>query len=77
MSEWFGEINTWLYGIASGAVGAVIVLVRKINTNEKQIDLLKQEIATREEFRKERDEEIKGQLAELRSDVKALMQTFK
>jgi hypothetical protein len=77
MNEWISEINVWLYGIASGAVGAIIVLVRKINTNEKQIDLLKAEIATREEFRKERDEEIKGQLAELRSDVKALMQNFK
>ena len=77
MYDWISEINTWLYGIASGAVGAVIVLIRKINTNEKQIDLLKAEIATREEFRRERDEEIKGQLAELRSDVKALMQTLK
>jgi uncharacterized membrane protein (DUF106 family) len=75
--DWIGEINTWLYGIASASVGAIIVLVRKINTNEKQIELLKREIATREEFRKERDEEIKGQLKELRSDVKALMQTFK
>ena len=77
MSEWFGEINTWLYGIASSLVGATIILVRKINTNEKQIDLLKQEIATREGFRKERDEELRGQLAEIRSDVKALMQTLK
>jgi uncharacterized membrane protein (DUF106 family) len=77
MQDWVGEINTWLYGIASASIGAIFVLVRKINTNEKQIELLKKEIATREEFRKERDEEIKGQLAELRSDVKALMQTFK
>jgi hypothetical protein len=77
MSEWIGEVNTWLYGIASAAVGAVVVLIRKINTNEKQIELLKQEIATREEFRRERDNEIKGQLSELRSDVKVLMQTFK
>lgn len=77
MSEWWSEINVWLYGIASACVGAIIVLVRKIHTNEKQIDLLKQEIATREEFRRERDNEIKGQLAELRSDVKALMHTFK
>lgn len=77
MNEWVGELNVWLYGIVSSLLGAVVVLVRKINTNEKQIEMLKQEIATREEYRKERDEQIKDQLAELRSDVKSLMQTFK
>lgn len=77
MNDWISEINVWLYGLASACVGAIIVLVRKIHTNEKQIEMLKQEIATREEFRRERDNEIKGQLAELRSDIKALMQTFK
>lgn len=71
------DINAWLLAIASGAASMVIVLIRRISTNEKQIELLKSEIATREEYRKERDDEFKAQLTELRSDVKALMHSFK
>jgi hypothetical protein len=67
------NINTWLLAIASGAASLVLILIRKVNTNEKKIALLEAEIATREVYRKDRDEEFKSQLAELRSDVKALI----
>lgn len=49
------------------------MLVRKILTNEKQLELLKQQLALQEENRKERDAVIQSQLSELRDDVKEIM----
>lgn len=71
------DINSWLLAIASGAASMTIILIRKMNTNEKKIALLEQEIATRESYRRDRDEEFRDQLAELRSDVKSLIRTLK
>lgn len=73
MSDWISELNTWVYGVASSAAFGIVYLIRKINTNEKQITLLKQEIALREEYRKARDETLNNQLSEIRDDVKQLM----
>jgi membrane protein involved in colicin uptake len=73
MHDWISDVNVWLYGIASSLAGAVVVLVRKVYTNEKQIQLLQAEITTREEYRKEKDEEIKEQLTEMRNDIKSLL----
>lgn len=71
------DINSWLLAIASGAASMTIILIRKMNTNEKKIALLEQEIATRESYRRDRDEEFRDQLAELRSDVKSLIRTLR
>jgi hypothetical protein len=73
VSEWISEINTWAYGIATAIGAGAFALVRKIITNERQIDLLKAEITVREEYRKQRDEAINAQLSEIRDDVKQLM----
>lgn len=68
-----GDWSTWMYGLVSGLIAGVIYLIRKINTNEKAIELLKQEIATREDYRKERDAEVKETLKELRDDIKNIL----
>lgn len=63
----------WLYGVASALVGLVVVLVRKVLTNEKQIALLQQQLVVQEKYGKERDDKIENTLQELRTDVKILM----
>lgn len=73
MNAWIGEINVWLYGIASASAGAIVMLIRKINTSEKQIDLLRQEISIREEYNKEKIGRIEGSLSEIRTDIKLLI----
>lgn len=77
MEKYWDDLNAWLLAIASGAASMVIVLIRKVNTNEKKIALLEAEIATREAYRRDRDEEIRDQLTELRSDVKDIIRTIK
>ena len=69
----WSDLNTWLYGVASALAGFVFVLIRKVLTNEKQVELLKQQLTLQEESRKERDNYIQSQLSELRTDVKILM----
>jgi len=71
--NWQFNLETWLYGLVSALAGAVVLLIRKIYTNEGQLKLLKAEIQAREEFNRQRDEQIKEQLKELRDDVKVLM----
>lgn len=73
MSEWMSELNTWVYGIATAITAGAVGLIRKIITNERQIELLKAEITVREEYRKQRDEAFNSQLSEIRDDVKQLM----
>lgn len=67
------DVSSYVYGALVALISAVIWLLRKVITNEQQLKLLNQEIAMREEWRKENDEEIKAQLKELREDVKALV----
>jgi hypothetical protein len=73
MSQWISELNTWVYGVVSGLIAGIIWLIRKVITNERQVELLKQEITLREETRKETEQEIKEHLSELRSDIKGLL----
>lgn len=73
MSQWVSELNTWVYGIVTGLIAGIIWLIRKVVTNEKQLDLLKQELTTREEYRKEAEQKINEHLSELRSDIKNLL----
>lgn len=71
------DVNSWLLAAASGAASMVVVLIRKVNTNEKKIALLEAEIATREGYRKDRDDEFRAQLNELRQDVKDIIRTLR
>lgn len=75
--KYWDDVNSWLLAAASGAASMVVVLIRKVNTNEKKIALLEAEIATREGYRKDRDDEFRAQLNELRSDVKDIIRSIK
>lgn len=67
------DISVYLYGVISTLATAVIILVRKVLTNEKQLELLKQEIALREQHNKEVRDKIDASLTEIRTDIKLLM----
>lgn len=68
--DWLNGIYT---AVVTAVVGAFVVLIRKILTNEKKIALLEKEIATRNEYRLVKDNEINGALDEIRSDIKLLI----
>ncbi len=67
------DISVYLYGVLSTLATAVIILVRKVLTNEKQIEMLKQEIALREVYNKDTRDRIESSLTEIRTDIKLLM----
>lgn len=73
MVDWWAYLNNLVYIVFSAIVGAFVMLIRKVLTNEKEIGLLKQEIKQRQEDRKLRDEQFDDQLREIRSDVKQLI----
>lgn len=70
--DW-SNVNTWLYGIAMTALGGIVYLVRRVFTNQAEINLLKQRLELYEHYRKEQTAEITNQLIEIRADVKALI----
>lgn len=69
----WSDISAWLLWAVAGIVTGIIILVRRIFTNERQIELLKQEMLNREKYRIETDARIAAQLLELRTDIKTLM----
>lgn len=69
--DW-SNVNTWLYGIAMTLLGGIVYLIRRVFTNQAEIELLKQRLELYEHYRKEQTSEIKNQLIEIRSDLKAL-----
>lgn len=73
MVDWWAQVNNLIYAIVTAVIAAFVVLIRKVLTNEKQIALLKQEIAQRNEYREEQDKVFRTELAELRSDVKDIL----
>ena len=73
MEKIWEDLNMYVYGVISALATGVVLLVRKVITNEKQIDLLRQEITIRNEAYQEANKEMKEQLSEIRSDVKQLM----
>lgn len=73
MDKLWAELNVYIYGLVSALITGVVILIRKVITNEKQIELLKQHITQQENFSLERNDDIKAQLSEIRSDVKQLM----
>ena len=72
MNELWSELNTWAYGIAAAIVAGAVGLIRRLATNEKQILLLKQEIAMREGYRVERDNRLDKHITDMRADIKLL-----
>lgn len=73
MNEWISALNDWVYGVVAALAVSIVGLVRKVYTNERQIELLQTEIKMRDEQRKAQDDSVKEQLGELRSDIKTLM----
>lgn len=69
------NLNMWVYGFITALIGGCVLLIRKVLTNERQIDLLKQQLEITNVYRKERDEKMEHQLTEIRSDIKALIRT--
>ena len=70
--DW-SNVNTWLFGIAMTLLGGIVYLVRRVFTNQAEIELLKQRLELYEHYRKEQTAEIKNQLIEIRTDLKLLM----
>jgi hypothetical protein len=60
--------------------GGFLWVIRRVFTNQKQIELLQKELNTREEMR-QRDredlQEVKGDVKELRADIKGLLQNHR
>lgn len=52
----------WVYGLVTALITSVIILVRKVLTNEKQVGLLKQDL-----------ENIKENVHEMKDDIKLLI----
>ena len=71
----WSDINNWVYGLVTALIAGVIALIRKVLTNEKQIQLLEADIKRREEYNQERFEEIKIQLTEVKQDIKELIRS--
>lgn len=69
MFDWWTQLNNFIYVIMGSIVGAFVLLVRKIFTNERQIELLKAEIKQRNESQKDYDENLRVELADNRSNI--------
>ena len=67
--SWWTQLNNFLYIVMGSVVGAFVLLIRKVFTNEKEIELLKAEIKQRNEARRELDEKLKDELAENRDNI--------
>lgn len=73
MMDWWTSLQNFIYVIMGAIVGAFVLLIRKVLTNDTEIKLLKAEINQRNEYREQKDEEFNNQLREIRSDVKRLI----
>lgn len=67
------DLNMYLYGLLSALATAIIVLVRKVLTNERAIEMLKKEIEIREGHNRCEFDTISNNLTEIRSDIKQLI----
>ncbi len=57
--------------------GGFLWVIRRVFTNQKQIELLQKELSSREELRKRDREdlqEVKGDVKELRSDIRRIFE---
>lgn len=67
------DIRQFYVTIMVSIAGGVGFLIRKIFTSERQIELLKQELKSLQESRQNNDKDLKGQLSEIRHDIKNLL----
>lgn len=67
--DWWTQLNNFIYVVMGAIVGAFVLLVRKILTNEKKIELLEVEIKQRNESREKYDANLSRELAENREDI--------
>lgn len=70
--DW-SNVNTWLYGTAMMLLGGIVYLVRRVFTNQAELELLKQRLELYEHYRKEQTSAIQNQLIEIRTDLKSIM----
>lgn len=84
MLDWWTQLSNLIYIVMGAVVGAFVLLIRKVFTNEQEIELLKAEIKQRNETRKDIDERLRielsenrdsidKQLSEIRHDIKNLL----
>lgn len=73
MLNWWDSLQNFIYVVMGAIVGAFVLLIRKVLTNDTEIKMLKAEIKQRNEHREEKDAEMNAQLAEIRSDIKRLI----
>lgn len=71
--DWWASLQNFIYVIMGAIVGAFVLLIRKVLTNDTEIKLLKAEINQRNGYRAQKDEEFNSQLSEIRSDIKRLI----
>ena len=71
--NWWDSLQNFIYVVMGAIVGAFVLLIRKVLTNDTEIKMLKAEIKQRNEHQEEKDAEIHAQLAEIRSDIKRLI----
>jgi len=69
-------ISTIISTVIAGLISAVVWMVRIIFTNQKRIDILEQEVRLRTDASANRDEEVKLQLAEIKDNIKMLMESL-
>lgn len=71
--NWWDSLQNFIYVVMGAIVGAFVLLIRKVLTNDTEIKMLKAEIKQRNEHQEEKDAEINAQLTEIRSDIKRLI----
>ena len=80
MFDWWDKvdsaISTIISTVIAGLISAVVWMVRIIFTNQKRIDILEQEVRLRTDARTTQDEEVKLQLAEIKDNIKMLMESL-
>ena len=80
MFDWWDKvdsaISTIISTVIAGLISAVVWMVRIIFTNQKRIDILEQEVRLRTDASVDRDEEVKLQLAEIKDNIKMLMESL-
>lgn len=80
MFDWWDKvdsaISTIISTVIAGLISAVVWMVRIIFTNQKRIDILEQEVRLRTDARTTQDEEVKLKLAEIKDNIKMLMESL-
>lgn len=70
---WEFDIRQFYVTILSAIIAGVVFLLRTIFTNRAEVQELKNTLERLEKGRERRDEDLDGQLREIRHDVKNLL----